>query len=122
VKQIKANANYNESIGEALGIEGAQQAGPDYATLQPDISATINGMRVDIGWDWGGFVNFLDQIEIQVDRGDGHMITPANPISPSAKAIVGLALCNFRMNTLRTSTTISLFSSFISAFRARARL
>jgi hypothetical protein len=103
VKQIKANANYNESIGEALGIEGAQQAGPDYATLQPDISATINGTRVDIGWDWGGFVNFLDQIEIQVDRGDGHMITPANPIPPSTKATVGLALCNFRMNTLMTS-------------------
>jgi hypothetical protein len=35
VKQIKAQASYNESIGEALGIEGAQQAGPDYATLQP---------------------------------------------------------------------------------------
>jgi hypothetical protein len=71
VKQIKAQASYNESIGEALGIEGAQQAGPDYATLQPDISATINGTHVDIGWNWSGFANFLDQIEIQVDRGQG---------------------------------------------------
>ena len=70
VKQIKAQASYNESIGEALGIEGSQQVGPDYATLQPDISATINGTHVDIGWDWSGFSNFLDQIEIQVDRGD----------------------------------------------------
>jgi hypothetical protein len=71
VKQIKAQASYNEAIGEALGIEGAQQTGPDYATVQPDISATINGTRVDIGWDWGGFANFLDQIELQVDRGQG---------------------------------------------------
>jgi hypothetical protein len=71
VKQIKASTNYNESIGEALGIEGAEQAGPDYATIQPNISATINGTRVDVDWDWGGFANFLDQIELQVDRGQG---------------------------------------------------
>lgn len=71
VKQIKASTNYNESIGDALGIEGAEQAAPDYATLQPNISATINGTRVDVGWDWGGFANFLDQIELQVDRGQG---------------------------------------------------
>jgi hypothetical protein len=71
VKQIKANASYNESIGQALGIEGSQQAGPDYATLQPDISATINGTHVNIGWNWSGFSSFLDQIEIQVDRGQG---------------------------------------------------
>jgi hypothetical protein len=71
VKQIKAQPSYNESIGQALGIEGSQQAGPDYATLQPDISATINGTHVDVGWNWSGFSNFLDQIEIQVDRGQG---------------------------------------------------
>jgi hypothetical protein len=35
VKQIKAQASYNEAIGQALGIEGAQQTGPDFATLQP---------------------------------------------------------------------------------------
>jgi hypothetical protein len=71
VKQIKANGSYNAAIGEALGIEGAQQTGPDYTTLQPNISAAINGTRVDVGWDWSGFANFLDQVEIQVDRGQG---------------------------------------------------
>ncbi|PZR73800.1 MAG: hypothetical protein DLM73_09705 [Chthoniobacterales bacterium] len=70
VKQIKAQASYNTAIGEALGIEGSQQTGPDYATLQPDISAAINGTHVDVGWDWSGFANFLDLIEIQVDRND----------------------------------------------------
>src|SRR5438552_952186 len=28
VKQIKANSEYNESIGQALGIEGSQKTGP----------------------------------------------------------------------------------------------
>ena len=71
VKQIKANANYNTSIGEALGIEGAEQTGPDLATIQPDITATIVGSHVEIGWTFQGFAAFLDQCEMQVDRGDG---------------------------------------------------
>ena len=71
VKQIKANSNYNSSIGEALGIEGAQQTGPDLTTLQPDISAAVNGNHVEIPWGWGGYAAFLDQCEIQVDRNDG---------------------------------------------------
>lgn len=71
VKQIKANGNYNAAIGEALGIEGAQQTGPDLATIQPDITATIVGGHVEIGWGWGGQAAFLDQIELQVDRGQG---------------------------------------------------
>jgi hypothetical protein len=102
VKQIKAQASYNAAIGEALGIEGAQQTGPDYATLQPNISATINGTRVDIGWDWGGFANFLDQLELEVDRGQGFVLlaidtTPGYtdnqpfPTTPTYRAIYRLA-------------------------------
>ena len=71
VKQIKANSAYNAAMGLALGIEGAQQTGPDLATIQPDISAIINGTNVDISWNWGGFSNFLDQLELEVDRGSG---------------------------------------------------
>jgi hypothetical protein len=74
VKQIKAHPSYNEAMGEALGIEGSQQTGPDYATVQPDISTTINGTRVDVGWNWGGFANFLDQLELEVDRGQGFVL------------------------------------------------
>ncbi len=70
MKKIKASADYNTSIGQALGIEGPQQTGPDYSVLAPDISAGISGTRVEIGWDWGGFSAFLDICEIQVDRGD----------------------------------------------------
>jgi hypothetical protein len=71
VKQIKANGNYNTSIGDALGIEGAQQTPPDYTTLQPQIDATLDGNHVDVDWGWGGYGAYLDLCELQVDRGDG---------------------------------------------------
>ena len=70
-KQIKANANYNAAIGQALGIEGSQQTGPDLGTVQPVIDATLMGGAVKIGWGWGGNSQFLDICEIQVDRGQG---------------------------------------------------
>jgi hypothetical protein len=68
VKQIKGSPAYNEAIGAALGIEGSQQTGPDYATLAPDINAAISGTHVNVAWDWSGFSAFLDLCEIQVDR------------------------------------------------------
>ncbi|MBI5687476.1 MAG: hypothetical protein HZC54_20580 [Verrucomicrobia bacterium] len=71
VKQIKANANYNTSIGDALGIEGAQQAAPDLAAIQPIIELELSGGQIIIHWGWGGYSAWLDMIEIQVDRGDG---------------------------------------------------
>src|ERR1019366_3678162 len=71
VQQNKSNANYNDTIGLALGIEGAQQAGPDLTTIQPVIDALIFGNHVNIKWGWGGNSAFLDICELQVDRGDG---------------------------------------------------
>ena len=71
VKQIKASAGYNPSIGNALGIEGAQQTAPDLTTIQPVIDAQINGGAVDINWGWQGNGAYLDICEIQVNRGDG---------------------------------------------------
>lgn len=72
VQLIKANTNYNEAMGQALGIEGADQTGPDLATLQPAIDAIISGNHVNVKWGWGGNSAFLDMCELQVDRGDGH--------------------------------------------------
>jgi hypothetical protein len=77
VKQIKGHPAYNEAIGAALGIEGAEQTGPDFATLAPDINAAITGTNVFIDWTWGGYSAFLDMCEIQVDRtGAGTTFTP----------------------------------------------
>jgi hypothetical protein len=70
VKQIKASANYNEAIGEALGIEGAQQTGPDLTTIKPEINAAVSGNQVNITWGWSGNSAFLDMCELQVDRND----------------------------------------------------
>ncbi|MBA3961050.1 MAG: hypothetical protein H0X40_04005 [Chthoniobacterales bacterium] len=71
MKQIKASADYNESIGQAFGIEGTPQVGPDYATLAPVLGLSSSGGQVSIAWGWQGFSAFLDQCELQVDRGDG---------------------------------------------------
>jgi len=76
VKQIKGSPAYNETIGAALGIEGAEKTGPDYLTLKPDISAVITGTQVNVGWDWSGFSAFLDICEVQVDRNDGKGFVP----------------------------------------------
>src|SRR5665213_951766 len=71
VQIIKTGASYNETIGQALGIEGAQQTGPDLTTIQPVIDAVISGNHVNVKWGWGGNSAYLDICEIQVDRGDG---------------------------------------------------
>jgi hypothetical protein len=71
VQLLKANPNYNETIGLALGIEGSQQVGPDLTTVQPVIDAIISGNHVNVKWGWGGNSAYLDICELQVDRGDG---------------------------------------------------
>jgi hypothetical protein len=71
VQLSKNSPNYNVGIGDALDIEGAQQNPPDYTTLMPVLTLVINGNRVEIGWGWQGYAAYLDQIELQVDRGDG---------------------------------------------------
>ncbi len=69
-QQIKARPEVNDSILEALGIEGSEQAGPDYATLAPVLDLSISGGQVYVGWGWQGYSAFLDQCELQVDRAD----------------------------------------------------
>ncbi len=70
VKQIKGHPGYNASLGDALGIEGADQVGPDLATVQPDIEVATSGGHVNVKWGWGGNGAYLDMCEIQVDRAD----------------------------------------------------
>ncbi|MFN0080614.1 MAG: hypothetical protein ACKVY0_29450 [Prosthecobacter sp.] len=71
VKRLKAIKNYTPPIGQALGIEGTVQAGPDLAIIQAIIALSIIGNAVLISWGWQGFSAFLDMLELQVDRGDG---------------------------------------------------
>lgn len=68
---IKKHPNYNPSIGEALGIEGANHAPQSVQAAQPILKLEQSGDHVLIRWSWNGFRNIVDQCEIQVDRGDG---------------------------------------------------
>lgn len=75
MNQAKTNANYNEPVGKALGIEGSVQSGPDLTTVTPVLKVRVVGDQVLIEWGWGGNAGFLDMIEIEVDRGDGKGFT-----------------------------------------------
>lgn len=71
MRRVKACGAYNAAMGLGLGIEGTAPGGPDFATLKPVLTLGISGGHVQIGWDWGGYAQFLDMVEIQADRGDG---------------------------------------------------
>jgi len=71
VATIKDTSGYTEAVGADLGLVGAQQSGPDYATLQPRLEHKVQAASVFIGWGWQGFSAYLDQLELQVDRGTG---------------------------------------------------
>ncbi len=71
IADIKNSDGYTEVIGKDLGIVGAEKTGPDLATIQPKITAKIEGNVVAIGWSWEGFSEHLDLLELQVDRGQG---------------------------------------------------
>jgi len=71
LRQVKASANYSSAIGEGLGIEAAHHTAPDFTALKPVITVSVSGDHVLVDWAWQGHRVFLDQCEIQVDRGDG---------------------------------------------------
>lgn len=76
VRRVKASVNYRPAIGLELGIEAVDHAAPDYVTIQPKITAKVNGDHVELGWDWQGCRAFLDLCEFQVNRNDGHGFVP----------------------------------------------
>ncbi len=80
---IKDSDGFGEQIGTDLGILGAEQTGPDFATLAPGFKLTRTPAGIVVGWTWQGFAKFLDMIELQVDRGDGQgwrlLAYPKNP-------------------------------------------
>ena len=71
VQAIKEGGKSTDPINTNLAIVGSEQTPPDYATLQPVISAAVAGGQVQVKWGWDGYGAFLDSCEIQVDRGDG---------------------------------------------------
>ena len=66
VKNIKSNPNYNDSIGNDLGIIGAET---DEAILEmkPVLKVKLSAGKPEIIWKKGN----ADSIDLYVDRGDG---------------------------------------------------
>ncbi|MCB1078888.1 MAG: hypothetical protein KDM64_13795, partial [Verrucomicrobiae bacterium] len=71
IQRIKESPGYTDAIGADLGIIGPEDAAPDFTTLQPVLALTVAGNAVQIDWGWQGYTDFLDQCEIEVDRGTG---------------------------------------------------
>ena len=65
VKSIKNNANYNETIGNALGIIGTA-INTDTATIKPVLKATIKNSHAYISWTH----QHTKAAELKVDLGD----------------------------------------------------
>jgi len=80
---IKDSGRCSDAIASDLGLVGAEQAGPDFDTLAPQIKLKLTPTGVFLGWGWGGYAAFLDMIEFQVDRGDGKgFVFLANDTTP----------------------------------------
>ena len=74
VQIIKKHPAYNRAIGEALGIEGPEQSGPEFSTFKPELKLVMSGGLVMVLWGWLGHASFLDILEIHVDRGSGYQL------------------------------------------------
>jgi hypothetical protein len=72
----KSAEGYDDTIGQNLAVIGSTRSGPEYATVRPDITATASGGTVKIGWGWQGYGEFLDLLELIVDRNDGKGFVP----------------------------------------------
>jgi hypothetical protein len=70
-------------MGRALGIEGAERTAPDLTAVQPEFDVVVSGEAVQVNWGWGGNVDYLDMIELRVDRSDGReAVFLANDTTP----------------------------------------
>jgi hypothetical protein len=69
---IKTHPAHNDAMSEALGIQGDEITAPDFSTFKPEFTLELSGGQPFARWGWQGKSQFLDMLELQVDRGDGH--------------------------------------------------
>lgn len=78
VQNIKSNTNYNESIGNDLGIIGAE-TDDAIMEMKPVLKIKMTAGKPEIVWKKGN----ADSIDIYVDRGDGksfvYLANDSNP-------------------------------------------
>jgi hypothetical protein len=71
IRRLNNMKPWTEAMAAATGVLGSQKTAPDFTSVQPVITLTLQGNTVLIGWGWQGYSDFLDMLELQVDRGDG---------------------------------------------------
>ena len=97
VQSIKNDGKATPEIADDLRIIGSADSGPDFATVQPKLTAKVSSGGVEIVWSFQGFREWLSSCEFMVDRGDSkgfrHLVTDTTPNYtdtepfPTAKAI-----------------------------------
>jgi hypothetical protein len=71
VQTIRINPACTDVIANDLGLFGTAQGEPDWNVFGPVLKISRAPAGITVGWGWQGKRAFLDQCEIQVDRGDG---------------------------------------------------
>jgi hypothetical protein len=71
VQDLLENDKAIDSIRTDLRIVGTEQATPNLETVQPIFTVRIVSGQVFIDWNWGGLSDFLDMLQLQVNRGAG---------------------------------------------------
>lgn len=67
IVRIRLHAHYSEAIGVALNLPPMDLKPLDLDTVQPELSVEILGGHPNIHWAKNG----LDELEMEVDRGEG---------------------------------------------------
>ena len=72
IETIRLKPGCTEAVAQDLGLTGSEQTGPDLNTIQPPpLKALRSGSVVNLPWTWGGYSDYVDAFEMQVDRNDG---------------------------------------------------
>jgi hypothetical protein len=76
---MKTRSGYTATMGEDLGVIGAEEPAPNPETTKPEIKAVLAaGGKVEIQWRKGGFTG----VRIEVDRGNGQWVFLAVDTEP----------------------------------------
>ena len=71
VEWLRSLPGYENSIGVALRIVGAQSTAPDPASVQPVLKLRVSGGKVEVLWGWEGARSVAKALYMEVDRGTG---------------------------------------------------
>lgn len=90
---------------------------PNPETVQPDFTARIISGQVFIDWGWGGNSDFLDQFQLQVNRGAGWVgvaydTTPGYTDSTSFPAVPTIG--KYRVQYRVSDGPVGIWSSEVS--------